>query len=300
MKSLTPWTDQDRHLWFTQQVVQRSYRDEVVTKIDRFRSEFEVSQYGALSLDRERYPLFIILSKEMNRAKKTVLITGGVHGYETSGVQGALEFMKSEANIFSNDFNFVCIPCVSPWGYETVNRWNSKAIDPNRSFIAGSEAEECALLLAALTPWLDQIAVHFDLHETTDTDNTVFRPALEKRDGVTHEFSEIPDGFYTVGDTENPSLDFQNAVIASVKKVTHIAEPDESGKIIGVTLASEGVILYPIKKLALCAGVSNAKFATTTEVYPDSSRTTPEICIAAQIAAIRGGLGFVASMPFGV
>ncbi len=25
------------------------------------------------------------------------------------------------------------VPCVSPWAYEVVHRWNPRAIDPNRS-----------------------------------------------------------------------------------------------------------------------------------------------------------------------
>ena len=140
---------------------------------------------------------------------------------------------------------------------------------------------------------MNQIYVHFDLHETTDTDNTVFRPALEKRDGKIQEISEIPDGFYTVGDTENPCPDFQKAVIDSVRKVTHIAAADQDGNIIGEKLEQEGVIHYPLKKLSLCAGVSNARYTTTTEVYPDSPKVTPAICIDAQVAAIRGGLDYV-------
>ena len=112
---------------------------------------------------------------------------------------------------------------------------------------------------------------HFDLHETTDTDNTVFRPALAERDGVVQEFSEIPDGFYVVGDIENPQAGFQKAIIDAVRKVTHIAAADKSGKIIGDPIEQEGVINYPLKKLFLCTGFSNAEYtATTTEVYPDS------------------------------
>ena len=44
--------------------------------------------------------------------------------------------------------------------------------------------------------------------------------------------------------------------------------------------------------------MTDAPFATTTEVYPDSPRTTPEDCIAAQVAAIDGALRFaVACAP---
>ena len=106
----------------------------------------------------------------------------------------------------------------------------------------------------------------------------------------------IPDGFYLVGDTDNPASDFQSAIIESVKKVTHIAPADENGKIIGKPLSQCGVINYEAKKLGLCAGFTNSLYATTTEVYPDSPLVTDEDCISAQIAAIKGGLNYIASL----
>lgn len=42
-------------------------------------------------------------------------------------------------------------------------------------------------------------------------------------------------------------------------------------------------------------GVTNARFATTTEVYPDSKATavTGEQCNRAQVAAITSGLDYI-------
>jgi hypothetical protein len=191
-------------------------------------------------------------------------------------------------------FNFVCAPCISPWAYETVNRWNPNAIDPNRSFYPDSPAEECALFLQAMAEHSVKPFAHFDLHETTDTDNSIFRPAKAARDGVPEEpFSEIPDGFYLVGDTDKPRPEFQKAIIDEVRKVTHIAPPDADGKLIGDPIAQDGVVNYPVKKLFLCAGFSDAEFTTTTEVYPDSPKVTPEICIQAQVEAVNGGLAYL-------
>jgi len=285
------WQQADIEAWYQRQTRQRSYQDEVVSKIRR--SSFNVSQYGVLSLDPSRYPLLLLTSKTSDPNKKTILITGGVHGYETSGVHGALEFMDSLAQTYERHFNFVCAPCISPWAYETINRWNPKAIDPNRSFRPDSPAEECRHFLSAMADV--KPFAHFDLHETTDTDNTIFRPALEQRDGVKKAFSEIPDGFYLVGDTENPQEDFQAAIVKAVSKVTHIALPDESGNLIGDKVEQPGVINYPLKKLFLCAGFSGAEYTTTTEVYPDSPKVTPQLCIDAQVAAVQGGLDFLIS-----
>ena len=285
------WQQAEIEDWFQQQKIKRSYQDEVVCKIQKLDASFDLQKYGALSQNPDRYTLFLLKSKKPDPGKKTVLITGGVHGYETSGVHGALGFLELAAAGYARHFNFVCAPCISPWAYETINRWNAKAIDPNRSFYKDSPAEECRYFLEAVMD-LNPFA-HFDLHETTDTDNTVFRPALEQRDGVVHEFSIIPDGFYVVGDTDNPQKGFQKAVVDSVRKVTHIAPADENGKIIGEKIEQDGVINYQLKRLFLCAGVTDAEYTTTTEVYPDSLKVTPQICIEAQIAAIKGGLDYI-------
>ncbi len=229
--------------------------------------------------------------------KKTVLITGGVHGYETSGVQGALQFLHNEADIDTNSyselFNIIVVPCVSPWAYETINRWNNKAIDPNRSFYANSPAQESSLLITFIAGLDTDISVHIDLHETTDTDNTVFRPALAARDAIEQKSWDIPDGFYLVGDSLNPQIKFQKAIIKAVKAVTHIAPADENSKLIGEVLEQFGVINYAGRELGLCMGLTDATYVTTTEVYPDSLKVDDENCIVAQVAAITGALDFI-------
>lgn len=292
-EKLVPWGQKEKEIWFKEQVIKRSYLDEVVTKINKLNDSFDISQYGSLSIDHSKYPVFLMKTKNFNPSRPTVLITGGVHGYETSGVHGALLFMEKHVSKYSNDFNFICAPCISPWGYETVNRWNNLAIDPNRSFYPDSPAEECKLFLNAISALNVNLHAHFDLHETTDTDNTIFRIALEQRDGIKKEFSEIPDGFYVVGSTHKPQSEFQKAVIESVRKVTHIAPADEKGMLIGKKIESEGVVNYDMKKLFLCGGFSDAEYSTTTEVYPDSPKVTDEICNLAQVAAICGGLDYI-------
>lgn len=290
---MKPWGQTEKDNWFKEQKIQRSYQKDVVGKIQALKSKFDVQQYGALSLSPELYPLYFLKSKNFTQDKKNILITGGVHGYETSGVHGALGFLETAAAQYENKFNFVCFPCISPWSYETINRWNNKAIDPNRSFYKDSPAEECAFYMKALADLKLNLFAHFDLHETTDTDNSVFRPALEQRDGVPQELWPIPDGFYLVADSENPQPEFQKAIIDAVRKVTHIAPADQNGKIIGDKVEQDGVINYPVKKIFLCGGSTDAKYTTTTEVYPDSPKATPQICIEAQIAAVKGGLDYL-------
>ncbi|MCS0324275.1 M14 family metallopeptidase [Vibrio diabolicus] len=287
-----PWSEEERKAWLATQKVKRSYQDEVVSKIDALRERFDVEQYGALSYNEARFPLFCIKTCNWDSTKPIVLVTGGVHGYETSGIHGALKFVETEAERYAEHFNIVVAPCVSPWGYEVINRWNPNAIDPNRSFYKDSPAEESANLMK-LVATLGDVLMHIDLHETTDSDETEFRPALAARDGIEYIEGMIPDGFYTVGDSENPQPEFQKAVIESVAKVTHIAPADENGEIIGSPVVQFGVINYPMVKLGLCGGVTNCVYGTTTEVYPDSPTVTDEECNDAQVAAVVGGLNYV-------
>jgi hypothetical protein len=285
-----PWTPEHRRAWLASQSPQRSY-DPVVRRIEALADRFDVVRYGELSYDRP-LPLFGLVSRNLSPTRPTALITGGVHGYETSGVLGALQFAETVAEDFAGQIDLVIAPCVSPWAYEVVNRWNPDATDPNRNFVPESKAPECR----ALMDWvqsLGPIHMHIDLHETTDSDNTEFRPAKAARDGLVDEQWAIPDGFYLVARTDRPTPAFQAAIRDAVAAVTHIADPDPSGRIIGVPLQQHGVIEYDAASLGLCMALTDAPFSTTTEVYPDSPRTTPRACADAQVAAVRAGLAFV-------
>jgi hypothetical protein len=285
-----PWTDADKAAWYGRLRIQRSYQEEVVQRLSELGGSFEIWRYGALDIDAARYPLLAARSGRVRPDAPWALVTGGVHGYETSGVQGALRFLAEAAGDYCERINIVVAPCVSPWGYEVINRWNPHAVDPNRSFVRDSPAQESSALMRMVSGLGVEFLVHLDLHETTDSDEQEFRPALAARDGKAFEPGTVPDGFYTVADSENPQPEFQAAIIAGVERVTHIAPADEKGSIIGVPVTQRGVIHYPFAKLGLCASVTGARFTSTTEVYPDSPRVTPHLCNAAQVAAVRAAL----------
>ena len=288
-----PWGAAEKTAWRERQHARRSYRDEVVGAIDALRDRFDVLQYGELDYGIDgRYPLFVLRSQDWDDALPVALVTGGVHGYETSGVHGALLFAGRDAPAYAGRANLLVAPCVSPWAYERFQRWNPEAVDPNRSFFAGSPAAESAALMALVAPLRGRFLVHIDLHETTDSDESEFRPALAARDGKAFVPGTIPDGFYLVDDSRNPQPAFQQAVNEAVARVTHIAPADPDGTIIGSAAVAPGVIEYDVVALGLCAGISGASYTTTTEVYPDSPRATPEQCNQAQAAAVRAALDF--------
>lgn len=288
-----PWTADEKVAWRASQDKQRSYASDVLSAIEKLRGRFDVMQYGELDYSPDgKYPLFAIRSRAWRDGLPWALVTGGVHGYETSGVHGALQFVDQHLVDYDGRLNVLVTPCISPWAYERIHRWNQDAIDPNRSFRDNSPAGESAAVLNLIAPHREQIIVHIDLHETTDSDESEFRPALAARDGKSFEPGGIPDGFYVVDDSEAPEPAFQQAIIAAVEKVTHIAPADEQGEIIGSPVVAHGVIEYPLRKLGLCAGITDARYKSTTEVYPDSPRATPQQCNDAQVAAVRAALDY--------
>ena len=287
-----PWGEAERTQWRAAQVRRRSYAGDVLEAIGRLHGHWDAQAYGELDYAPDFYPLVALHSADWDHSRPIALVTGGVHGYETSGVHGALQFAAGHGSTYEGRINLLVVPCVSPWGYEHIQRWNPVAVDPNRSFREHSQALESIALMRLLAPLRDRVLVHVDLHETTDTDESEFRPALAARDGKSFEPGGIPDGFYLVGDSANPQPAFQQAVIAAVEQVTHIAPADADGKMIGSPLVAHGVINYAVKALGLCAGATPAKYVTTTEVYPDSASATPEQCNAAQVAAVRAAIDY--------
>jgi len=290
-----PWGAAELAAWRANQVKQRSYAEDVLSVVERLRDQFDVVEYGAVDYGSEHYPLVSIRSRDWRKELPVLLVTGGVHGYETSGVRGALQFVQQHGSDYAGRANLLVVPCVSPWAYERIHRWNPDAIDPNRNFRKDSPSGEAAALVNLLEPLRDAVLVHIDLHETTDSDESEFRPAVAARDGKDFEPGVVPDGFYLVDDVDNPQPEFQKAVIDAVAKVTHIAPADADGEIIGSPLLMPGVIKFPVKQWSLCASITNARYATTTEVYPDSPRATPQECNDAQVAAVRSAIDYALS-----
>lgn len=292
-----PWGEAERAQWRSRQQRLRSYEEDVVPAVARLRGRFDAIEYGRLDYAPDAYRLYALRSRDWDQGLPVALVTGGVHGYETSGVLGALQFAERHAGDYAGRANLLIAPCISPWGYERIHRWNPDAVDPNRNFREGGPSQEAAALLRLVAPMRGRVLVHVDLHETTDTDESEFRPALAARDGRPCEPGTIPDGFYLVGDSGNPQPGFQQAVIDAVAAVTHIAPADGNGELIGSPAVAPGVINYPVGQLGLCAGVTGARYVTTTEVYPDSARTTPQACNDAQVAAVRAAIDYALAHP---
>ncbi len=280
---LKPWGPVEKEAWFKSQTIQRSYEHDVLDRLRALPAEtFDMQKYGELSADPARYPLYVVKTQPWNDANPTVLITGGVHGYEDSGITGALRFLEEEAAQYADKVNFVVYPCVSPLGYEINHRWNRKAEDPNRHFFPGGTAEESVQLMKSV----ESLSVHFraavDLHETNQRDVgiTAERRARDGQKFVPGD-DYIPDGFYLVVPSQ-ADVALGHDVIEAVRKVTPIAiEPE----ILGYPSNKGVIVIDDVNTLLQDFARKHADVGMTTEIYPDkASRKEAE---DAQIATIK-------------
>jgi hypothetical protein len=288
----TPWGAPELAQWRARQTRQRRYDVDVVPRIEALADRYEKISYGRIEYADEAYTLLALRDRAFDPALPTALVTGGVHGYETSGVLGVLGFLETRAAAYAGKINLLAVPCVSPWAYERIYRWNYNAIDPNRNFRSDGPAREAVALIDLLSGVSGGFLLHIDLHETTDSDENEFRRAQAARDGKPYKPGEIPDGFYLVDNSENPQPAFQHAIIAAVEKVTHIAPADTKGEIIGSPVIAPGVIEYAVAALGLSTAITGARYTSITEVYPDSPRTSADECVRAQVAAVCAALDY--------
>ena len=57
-----PWGDAERAQWLANQTsIQRSYQEEALDKLEELKEQFDVEQFGALTLDPKRYPISAVV-----------------------------------------------------------------------------------------------------------------------------------------------------------------------------------------------------------------------------------------------
>ena len=71
----------------------------------------------------------------------------------------------------------------------------------------------------------------------------------------------------------------------------HYAMGLANGKIVDEPMVQDGIIITPAAGRS--RSLTNATFAATTEVYPDSKGVTADECNRAQVAAATAGLDFI-------
>jgi hypothetical protein len=98
-----PWGPAELAQWRARQVRQRSYADDVLAR--RATAAYAALTYFSTArwpMATNAIPLMAVRNRHAGAWQPglpTVLVTGGVHGYETSGVQGALHFLPSMRSV---------------------------------------------------------------------------------------------------------------------------------------------------------------------------------------------------------
>ncbi len=100
-----PWGAAEVAQWRVRQRWQRSYAEDVQSRVEALRHRFDVQCYGTVTYGDERFELLCVRSRNWERNRPVVLVTGGVHGYETSGVIGALHFLEDHASRYEGRVN---------------------------------------------------------------------------------------------------------------------------------------------------------------------------------------------------
>jgi hypothetical protein len=155
--------------------IQKSYRMDVVSRVLEHGDPFAIYNLGIVDFHPNKYPLVMVRLLQ-SPAKRNILVSGGVHGYEPAGTLAALAFIDElrkwheQRDSLSHhpfaEFNFYVYPCVNPSAYEAVTRRNADDVDVNRAFHADSPSQEARLVIDALKRGPEDYLMTFDLHET--------------------------------------------------------------------------------------------------------------------------------------
>lgn len=123
------------------------------------------------------YPIYQIHLASSAEIPKRVLITGGMHGDEPAGVEVVLQFLARDNTALLENFSFLVLPCINPYGYVHNTRETLGGIDLNRAFET-EDVAEVAIVKKALGQ--TQFSLAIDFHE--DYDATGFYLYEGKRD----------------------------------------------------------------------------------------------------------------------
>lgn len=125
---------------------------------------------GAIGRQGE-YSLYKIVLNNTPRAKRTICFSAGIHGDETSGPLGILEFLRGWKKGRYSNVKIILLPVCNPWGYDRGLRTNGHH-NLNRHFCDHHLSGEAALLYNAVRR--EKLSLFCALHEDEDKDDFYF------------------------------------------------------------------------------------------------------------------------------
>lgn len=297
----SPWNDRRIASWREGVIAQGKRRDyaQVVQRIQSLPANTHIIQcYGHAVSGAESHALYSIRCGR-DEGNPDILLIGGTHGYEPSGVEAILRFMRDEAPALAGRYNIDAYPCINPWAYEYDQRWNWHAWDTNRQFVRDgrlAQNDECRYFMDAVEGSGRSYQWALDLHETSDRDIDL-RQKRAKRFGepLDPHYRIIPQGYHVIvsrgaaASVTGLNHAFAYAIVARVRAVSPIAQDATIMKQPNL----DGVVIAEAKQGLLRAYLgAHAALVGVTEAYPDHPSMTPEKTVQAQLAAIRGAFDF--------
>ncbi|MBW2971628.1 succinylglutamate desuccinylase/aspartoacylase family protein [Candidatus Woesearchaeota archaeon] len=152
----------------------RSYRRDVISKLERL--PHLCNTIGRLTNESGAYPLFRVVAAQGGRhnGRKDVLISGGVHGDEPSGVYAVMDFLEHHVWEYLDRFRFFAYPCINPWGFERHLRDNAQGVNINRTFGDTLTSEEGEAVKSSIKQANRRYAITDDMHESGTEEGNVY------------------------------------------------------------------------------------------------------------------------------
>lgn len=150
------------------------YREviDAVAQAGRDIPSLRVAELDPIVTPNGRYPFYVVTGKRSNAPdsnRRSVYISGGIHGDEPAGVWAVLGFLKRYHALPERYhlFDFTILPCINPHGYEYHTRENADGVDLNRQFRNPSPPLEVQHVKKVIgnRPFL----LTMELHEDVDT-----------------------------------------------------------------------------------------------------------------------------------
>lgn len=284
------WTADRCAAWYGEQKQVRDYKQSVVERAlaVTLPPSLKLSVYGTAYGD----DLICVTPRHIDSSKPSLSVTGGVHGYEPSGVESCLHLIETGAQNLRDRANVFLFPCVTPAAYRIHHRWTHGAEDTNRGFFDGTTVIESALLMQRIKSLGVKFACAIDGHETPVEDR-LFRRLRTDRYGtaLTGDPDLLPNGFHLmVPDTALLRQSVQNcacAMISAVEKMTPIA----TDEIIAGNVNDGGIVPSTASNTLTRWMNERAAFAATTEVVTEG--ITPYQATRIQLTAIHAAADYV-------
>jgi len=316
-----PWSAEKFKKWYQERPVIKA-RDYVNTLVPRIkalgeRAGFSLEKYGEATYttssitavsdttdavvektSQVTHDLFRLLIGDFSQERPCYIVAGGTHGYEKGGPLAALKFAEEEAAKYTDRFNIVIYPCLSPGPYEKELRFTEGRIDINRdAFLYSAHSQEMKALAKSVRELHTRLfkgdlnkkfTAAIDLHETPFLDIAIDKENAEAG-GETFELDIFPKGLFLIAFDEDQKL--ANKIIQNVRIEGHHVVDDDtlygSPNHDGVLLMSEmGPVTGRVRQLF--KHFTTASFTTEycdeglTDETPDAERVDP------QMAAIKG------------